>query len=71
MPALEANIFKKVACSHSSNVGHIGHFTRQWMAAEVGTYPHINIPVRAAIKLELTTGTIKVEAKQLATMTRP
>merc|ERR1712033_10042 len=29
----------------------------------------INIPIRAAMKLELTTGTLKVEAKQLATVT--
>ena len=69
VPALEANIFKKVAYSYSGYVGHICPFTQQLMAAGVDTHRHINIPVRAAIKLELTTGTIKVEAKQLATVT--
>merc|ERR1712168_1567348 len=62
-------IFKKVAYSYSGYVGHICPFTRQLMAAGVDTHRAINIPMRAAIRLELTTGTLKVEAKQLATVT--
>merc|ERR1719462_601395 len=69
VPALEANIFKKVAYSYSGYVGHICPFTRQLMAAGVDTHRAINVPMRAAIRLELTTGTLKVEAKQLATVT--
>merc|ERR1712055_1014663 len=59
----------KVAYSYSGYVGHLCPFTNQLMAAGVDTHRAINIPIRAAIKLELTTGTLKVEAKQLATVT--
>merc|ERR1712121_276547 len=69
VPALEANIIKKVAYSYSGYVGHLCPFTNQLMAAGVDTHRAINIPIRAAMKLELTTGTLKVEAKQLATVT--
>merc|ERR1712121_430648 len=60
---------KKVAYSYSGYVGHLCPFTNQLMAAGVDTHRAINIPIRAAMKLELTTGTLKVEAKQLATVT--
>ena len=69
VPSLEANIVKKVAYSYSGYVGHLCPFTNQLMAAGVDTHRAINLPMRAAIKLELTTGTLKVEAKQLATVT--
>ena len=69
VPSLEANIIKKVAYSYSGYVGVISPFTSQLMAAGVDTHRAMNIPMRAAIRLELTTGTLKVEAKQLATVT--
>merc|ERR1712114_32645 len=69
VPSLEANVVKKVAYSYSGYVGHLCPFTNQLMAAGVDTHRAINLPMRAAIKLELTTGTLKVEAKQLATVT--
>merc|ERR1712121_615459 len=69
VPSLEANIVKKVAYSYSGYVGHLCPFTNQLMAAGVDTHRAINLPMRAAMKLELTTGTLKVEAKQLATVT--
>merc|ERR1712013_150580 len=59
----------KAAYSYSGYVGHICPFTHQLMAAGVDTHRSTNVPVQASIKLELTTGTVKVEAKQLASVT--
>merc|ERR1712200_101174 len=67
VPELEATIIKKAA--YSGSVGHICPFTHQLMAAGVDTHRSTNVPVQASIKLELTTGTVKVEAKQLASVT--
>merc|ERR1719290_408156 len=69
VPELEATIIKKAAYSYSGYVGHICPFTHQLMAAGVDTHRSTNVPVQASIKLELTTGTVKVEAKQLASVT--
>ena len=69
VPELEATIIKKAAYSYSGYVGHICPFTHQLMAAGVDTHRSTNVPVQASIKLEITTGTVKVEAKQLASVT--
>merc|ERR1719204_2166541 len=69
VPELEATIIKKAAYSYSGYVGHICPFTHQLMAAGVDTHRSTNVPVQASIMLEIATGTVKVEAKQLASVT--
>merc|ERR1719153_513877 len=68
-PALEADIVKKMEFSHSGYVGVISPFTNQLMAAGVDTQHTISIPLRTAIRLELSTGTVKIEGTQLTTVT--
>ena len=66
---LEATIIKKATYSSSGYVGHNCPFPHQLMAAGVNTHHSSNVPVQASTKLEITTSTVKVGAKQLASVT--
>merc|ERR1712180_136318 len=69
LPALDVKMTPKFSYAWSSYAGVVSPFTMELLAAGVSSHRAVNIPVRTEIRIEPTTGTLKIDMKHVDEVT--
>merc|ERR1712226_1349614 len=69
LPALAVKMANKFAYTWSGFAGVVSPFTMELLAAGVNSHRAVNIPVKTEMRIEPTTGTVKIDIKQVDEVT--